>query len=455
MNRLVRGSIMFVAAAGAWACKTNLGENADVTDHLVATPSVVLVANTDSQSVDVEALNPQGEQLAADFTITDPGVGIIVRQDTAFLPVPGGHSAVRARFVVRGATTTTFVSTSFTISANGKSVVVPVVITPATLDIGFSNAAPALGDTVSLTLPAGMHFTSASTVTITNGVAVIAGLSADSSQIFLLLGPGIIDQAATVDNLINDFLPGQTFTLTTTGTVTTPTLTNVLATFSTAAPNLGDTVVVTLPATFRALDNVEISWSGAGPAIVASIAADSGSFKILAPTGATGVATVNNVALSFLLAVPISAPTVATLTVSSTLGTTQTGTGATGTAPVFTIPVAGGTSGIIDAGAGTFASCAAIFGDACRLYKFTLPIDRTFSVDATWEDGTDIGIYFMNSTATGLVGNGGCDAGGLNGKPETCTQTLVAGTYFMAVVHFIYGPDLTPPLWVQTRVLGQ
>jgi hypothetical protein len=101
MNRLVRGSIMFVAAAGAWACKTNLGENGDTTDHLVATPSVVLVANTDSQAVDVEALNPQGEQLAADFVASNVGAGIIVRQDTSFLPVPGGQSPVRARFVVR------------------------------------------------------------------------------------------------------------------------------------------------------------------------------------------------------------------------------------------------------------------------------------------------------------------------------------------------------------------
>jgi hypothetical protein len=46
MNRLVRGSIMFVAAAGSWRARRTLVKTRDVDDHLVATPSVVLVANT-------------------------------------------------------------------------------------------------------------------------------------------------------------------------------------------------------------------------------------------------------------------------------------------------------------------------------------------------------------------------------------------------------------------------
>jgi hypothetical protein len=191
MNRLVRGSIMFVAAAGAWACKTNLGENADVTDHLVATPSVVLVANTDSQSVDVEALNPQGEQLAGNFTITDPGVGITVRQDTAFLPVPGGHSPVRVRYVVRAETPSTFTSSSFTISANGKSVTVPVAITPANFPATFSTLTPAFGDTVVITAPAPLTFSSASTLAVGTVVMPIVSIAADSSSIAFIAIPGL------------------------------------------------------------------------------------------------------------------------------------------------------------------------------------------------------------------------------------------------------------------------
>jgi len=302
MNRLVRGSIMFVAAAGAWACKTNLGENADVTDHLVATPSVVLVSNTDSQSVDVEALNPEGQQLPGDFVASNVGAGIVVRQDTAFLPVPGGHSPVRARFVVRGIDSTTFVSTSFTVTANGKRVVVGVAVFPVVLTaVTLSNAAPAIGDTVQLTAAAGIRFTSATTITTpadTSRRLANVGISADSTILFILPGPDIANRALQLGNVQVTYNPGQNFTVPTDASITTGPLPAPLpnVTASSNAPAVGDTVVLTAPPIFGFTANSRVTLVGAGNAFV-DVSADHATLRFVIGPNSTGVATVSNVAL--------------------------------------------------------------------------------------------------------------------------------------------------------------
>lgn len=440
MNRLVRGSIMFVAAAGAWACKTNLGENGDTTDHLVATPSVVLVANTDSQTVDVEAVNPEGQQLAADFALGTVGAGIVVRQDTSFLPVPGGHSPVRARFVARGATTTTFVSTNFSVTANGQSITIPVAITPDNLDIAFSNAAPALGEVVTLTAPTNVRFTPQTTVSFGAGVtlqnAVIAGLSADSTVLSLLLPPGITDKTGAVTNVVVTYLPGQVFdTLATTGALTTPSISSIPGTFSSAAPAIGDTVTLTLTAPYKALPNATVTFlNGAG--IITGISVDSTQISFLPPPGATGSPTLSNVVLGFLTAVPLTLPSAAALTVSNT--TNYVGSGTPATSPAVPIPALGDTTEFYDKFVGTD-----------QFYKLVVPTGVTIAMQLSWPAGPDLDTWFCNAACSNPSVPGGFGAA-TGANPEGLAAVVFAAGTYNQQVDLYAG---AAPQWIKIRLI--
>lgn len=438
MNRLVRGSVMLAATLVVLsACGGDpTANNADKPVKVVTDPSVLYVANTDSQAVTAELQNELGQQLAADFTIANVGAGIVVTRDTAFAVVDGNKpNPTKARFFVRPTTATSFVATTFDIVAGGKTATVPVRITPANLSINFSNAAPALGDTVVLTAPANVVFTSASTVTIPSGVAVVAGLSADSTQLFLLLGPGITDQAATVSNVAVTFLPGQTFTLATTGTVTTPTIASIPSTFSNVSPAVGDTVDLVLDPQYRALGSPTITF-GSTEAIIAGISVDSQTVRFLPPPGSTGSPTLGNVALSFLTSVPLTVPSSAALTVANT--TIYTGTDDPTTAPSFNI------------------SNLAV-GDTIEFYDLSTNIDQfykvvvtgasaTFTATLSWPTGPDVDILWCNAACSAFVGN---FSGATSANPEISTVTFTTGSnFFWANLY----AGAAPP-WIRIRFI--
>jgi hypothetical protein len=224
MNRLVRGSVILAAVALVGACGGLDTDGIDETVELVADPGVVFVNNTDSQAVFVEALNDLGQQLAGDFTVTNVGPGLNVNYDTAYAPRPGVDDLpVRVRYFVRGTNTATFVSSSFTVSANGQSVTIPVNITPANLPAVFSNLTPAPNDTITMTAPAPLKFTPASTITFGGTqLAVVTGISADSSVLSFVPVPGS-NGVATVDNLVLPYLSAAQ-TLNTTDQINVPQL---------------------------------------------------------------------------------------------------------------------------------------------------------------------------------------------------------------------------------------
>ncbi len=553
MNRLVRGSIMLAAAVVAWACSSSLGDDPDKIDTLSATPTVLFVANNDSQNVDVEALNQEGQQLAADFTVSNTGAGINVTLDTLFLIFPGqGNSPTRARYSVRAASTTSFVSTSFTVSSGGHDVTIPVSVTPANLDIAVPGN-PLPGEVVTLTAPANVRFTPQTTVDAPGG-AQVTSLSADSSQITVVFNVGNIGATVTVNNVVVTYLPGQTFNLPLTTPITTDSIASFHLTTNTLAPNTGDQVTITIPAPFKATPASVVTIPGTGTAIfsvsadsstviflvgpnangpvtinnlrigtatnlgpftlstagtltspaltsftagyststpnanqnvtitaagfkfgpgtkvfigndqqtVISVAADSNSaiFRAHAP-GASGTLSVADIRLSFLNAVGLTLNATAGVTVGATINTLA-GTDQLATAPLVEIPDAGKTGGVFDNSpfATGPAICNTTLGGPCRLYKFVTTVARTFGVAASWDNSSDIGIYFTNSGGTALVGTTACDAHGpAPGNFESCTVTaLAAGTYFIVVDDFspFYGPpDDVPAGSFQVDLTGQ
>ena len=460
MNRLVRGSVILAAAAVSWACGGLDTDGIDQTARLVADPSVVFVSNTDSQAVFVEAQNELGQQLEGDFTVTDVGAGINVALDTAFAPRPGvDNLPTRVRYFVRASDPTSFVNTSFTVSANGQTITIPVRITPANLAISLSNTAPALGEAVTLTAPPNVLFTSASTVTVSSGVAVVTGISADSTQLTLLFSPNITDQPLTVSNVAVTYLPGQLFSLPTTGLVTTPVLTQFTSVFDDATPDVNQNVTLTA-AGFKFLPGNTFVFFGSDVQTALSFAADSSSVTFRAhKPGASGTISVQGIIISNLPQVPLLLDATTAVTVSNTV-LTLPGADAYATAPEVQIPPTGKTGGVVDNGVWFTgpAACSSALGGPCRLYKIVLTTARTFTINASWDNTADVGVYRVNSTGTTLT-NIGCDIHGpAPGHFETCTiSNLAAGTYFLLVDDFspFYGPpDNVPPGSITMDLVG-
>jgi hypothetical protein len=226
MNRLVRGSVLLAAAVSLlWACGGDpTANNADKPVKLVAAPAVVFVANTDSVAVTVDVENALGQQLAGDFVLTTVGTGLTVTQDTLFSStLTGQQLKTRVRYFVRATTPADFVASSFTVTSNGLSVTVPVDITPANLPGTFSTAAPNIGDTVTLTAPAPLKFTPASTIAFGSAVATVVGITADSSGLLFLAPPGAAG-TATVGGLTLPYLSSAQTLVTTTPMATTTTI---------------------------------------------------------------------------------------------------------------------------------------------------------------------------------------------------------------------------------------
>jgi hypothetical protein len=458
MNRLVRGSVILAAAAVSWACGGLDTDGIDETVELVADPGVVYVANTDSQAVFVEALNNLGQQLEGDFTVTNVGPGINVNYDTTFAPRPDVENLpTRVRYFVRASDPTSFVNSSFEVTANGVSVTIPVRITPANLTLDFSNPNPVLGETVTLTAPANLRFTPASTIVFGTGTtalsALVTGLSADSTQISFLLPPNINAQVAAVTNIVVTYLPGQLFTLNTTGVATTPVVDSLPATISDPTPNIGDTLTVTVSAPYKFITGSTVAFGGK-PAIILSVSGDSSSATFIPYPGASGA---TSLVLGGLGPQPLPAlPTTATMTMATELP----GTDAIATAPVITIPAAGLTTTIVDAGAFSAGPpvCTNSLGGPCRVYQFTVGASTTLTFNMTWEPGTDLGLYF-STTGSNLVVTFGCDAKGVAGtppgQPETCTGTFAAGTYYMvndSFSPFYNAPNNVDPTYVRIDI---
>jgi len=443
MNRLVRGSVLLAVAA--WACGGDpTANNAAQPDQLIANPSVVFVNNTDSQAVLIDLFNSLGQQLGTDFTLGTVGPGLTVTRDTTFRHLSGQPPVnTEAQFIVRGTTTATFVSSSFTITAGGKTVTVPVKITPGTLIISFSNPTPALGEVVTLTAPPNVIFTDSSAITVGGSATAVVGVSPDGSQISFLLPPNITAATASITNIQLSYIPGQVFTVSTTGAVTTPVVASIPGTFSSASPQVGDTVTLTLDPLYRALPTVGITFGGPA-ALITGISADSSAVSFLPPPASSGAASLTNVIVNGV-PVPLALPSTNTITVAAT--TTYTGTNALATAPTVAVPtVSGQTTGFFDLGSWA-GSCS---GAPCQWYKIVVPAAGDIDFSSLWDNQSDLGIYVVASNGTTAIGS--CDAhgDGATAQPEACTITFAAaGTYYIQMQNFApFYPD-PDPAWFE------
>jgi hypothetical protein len=508
-------------------------DNEGTPTEIVATPEVVFVDQGETEAVVVTVVDEDGQALEADFAITNVGAGITVTPDPDFLPVTGGNPLRRqARFFVQGDALT---AATFRVEALGLTKDVQVTSVPASLAVTFSNLTPALGDTITITAPAGTFFSQTSVVSFGVQDLVITARAADGSSITFIPAP-TIHGPITVTEVNVTSNPNLTFTLATTETLITDSVVNVAATFSNATPALGETVTLTLPAGFKvipleaagltianaalpprdvvvAADSGSISFvpapnsdsvavipgviparlpmypqtlptttkvttpavtvlpsnlSSATPAVNVPVVLTStdGDFTFVAPVaigvgadvtsivtgttastvtflpppGSTGVVSADPVDVAgFGLALPSSA---GSITTSSTVPSLP-GTGSTATAPPLAIPALGGTTGLYDAG--TFTGDALGTGAPVdQIYRLNIATAGDYTITVNWNSDADVDLA--------LCGDAACSApdftAATGDHPESTTYSLTAGTHYL-VVDLFAG---TMPGWVSIQI---
>lgn len=209
MKRSMCGLVLFAAAAGLWACNGDPTGNFRTGETVVADPSTVFVDQGASKFVTVEVVDSQGNQLSGNFAAQNVGAGITVEKDTTFLQTSTGTPiSTSARFVVTGLTPT---STSFDVVSGGASLTVPVKVVPTSFAATFSNAAPALNEPVTITLPAGFKFDATAAGETDRGPLLVQSFSVDSTAIVVLVPPGSVGPV-TLSGVQVGFLPGVSLT---------------------------------------------------------------------------------------------------------------------------------------------------------------------------------------------------------------------------------------------------
>lgn len=302
MNRVTRGTVVLAAALAALSCKGDPTDSLrNGVDKLVANPSAIFLRPDSTKGIIVEALDEQGNRLATDFKIAANPTGATLVEDTAYnivYDVNGNAKRpspwTRARYEVTA--TSQFGSTSFTINAGGKSLVIPVRVLPDTAtSVTLSTTTPNVGDTVTATAGAGFLFSSTTTVGVSGANVATLDLSADSTQVTFVVGPG----ASGVPSFTNLVVAYATsiggYAANGSAALTTPAAANLTANLTNAAA--GDTIVVTAPAPYKFTPSSTPSVGSAGLALV-GVSTDSTTLSFLIGPSAGDTISVDNLVVS-------------------------------------------------------------------------------------------------------------------------------------------------------------
>ena len=549
MNRFRSGLVPLFALLAVVGCSSEpTGDLRNGIDRLVATPTQLFIEVGEVKTVEVGALDAQGNPLDFNYEVASAGSGITVRRDSSFLPIFVDDSTLQApaegprfRFIVEG---TGYTTTSFTVSAGGEEIVIPVQVIPqAGLAATFDDDTVDLGQVVTLTAPAGVTF--ADTANLTIGTDVVTILSQDATTITFIPPPSV-NSPVTINGVISSSTPDLVYAPATQTTLVTPLIDTVDVTYSTVAPALNETVTMTVPnplinlvadsiifpgqlpgrkadpqnivvapdsssLTFSAPPNIDgsatvVNFSfpggylralptrptvtapniglelnatfddqepallqavtltapagftfssavdtavvdgvttltqlpvitiGGNAAIVQSVAGDGSSVTLIPIPGSAGVAQVDGVVPNATPDNIVTMNTVQTVTVPAM--TPLEGTETPETAPLLEVPAPGNSVVLTDAGAFAGDPTDCCFGFHPRIYRLEIAAPTTLTFTLDWFQGQDLGVYVTAADLTTVVGAADNAGEGPTGHPETGTIVFAPGTYYVNLVNF-------------------
>lgn len=258
MKRLLCGSVVLAASLGVISCNGDpTGDFRNGPTRINAEPSSVFLDQGTDEAVTVTLVDDQGDPLAGDFEIASTGAGITVARNDAFLGTTvGAPLESQAQFIITAGDTPT--PSSFTLTAGGLSVDIPVSVLPVSIPAVFSNATPAMNEAVTVTAP-GFIFQEGGAIIFGADTAIILSRAEDGSSVTFVPAPGSTG-TAIIDSVSVDFLPDVKVSLPTAAEIAVAALTPAAGTGSTATapsipvPALGETVAYFDAGVFTAPD---------------------------------------------------------------------------------------------------------------------------------------------------------------------------------------------------------
>jgi hypothetical protein len=196
-----RSKVVLVTSALLWACSGDptdsfRGSVAEVT----ARPTSLFIERGQTKQVVVSAVDEQGNPLLDDISVSG-GAGLTIVEDTTYLQTTTNPQPVKTEKAFN-VTANDLTSTSFTVSAGGKSVDVAVKATPPAAEVPVvtvASSGPNASDPAVLTVPAPYVFPSDADVFWLSGAdtlrGIITDLGADSRSVTVLPPPGVTGSA--------------------------------------------------------------------------------------------------------------------------------------------------------------------------------------------------------------------------------------------------------------------
>jgi hypothetical protein len=332
MNRFRSGMVPLFALLALAACNSEPTEDirGDIS-QLVASPTQLFIEVGETKTVTVGAVDQQGNPLDFNYEVTSTGAGITVERDLSYLPIFVDDSTLQApatgpqfQFVVEG---TAYTTTSFTVSAGGEDVVIPVQVIPqAGLAATFDDDTVDLGQVVTLTAPAGVTFADTATLSLGTDSASLANpitiLTQDASTITFIPPPSV-NSPVTVNGVISGSTPDLVYAPATQTALVTPLIDTVDVTYSDETPALGQSVTMTVTDPLIKLAADSLIFPGQLPGREGDpqnvlVALDSASLTFDTPPNIDGSGTVVNFLFpgGYLRALPtlpiVTAPSVGT-----------------------------------------------------------------------------------------------------------------------------------------------
>ena len=285
MKRLLRSSVLLAACVGFLSCTNDpTGDLGGTPTKLAATPGSLFIEQDATELVDIEVLDEQGGAVPASFSVAVLTPGIDVTVDDEFRPEYNADGVLfvpdevtKLRLNVTG---TSLVESTIRVTSGDLSLDIPVKVIPHDLDVVFSPATPAPGDTVTMTLPPELALSPTSAVTFPGNLnPIIIDRAVDSSSLRFIAAP-TTDIEATVTLVNNRVFPQLAPITLTTGSKLTSTTAGLLGEFlpgtvSDITPGAAP-ITITLDPVFRFKAATTVNFAAGQPApIIQSQSADS------------------------------------------------------------------------------------------------------------------------------------------------------------------------------------
>jgi len=198
MNRLTSGTATLVALLVVSGCNNDPTENLrNGITSLQAAPTTLSVVIGKTKKVQVTALDEQGNPLEQAYEVSSVGPGITVTRDSTFFPVFLNDTLLSvpptAPTFQYNVTGTELVASSFVVSAGGKDVTIPVLVSPDAANVPVAtvtSTGPNASDQTVITAPDPFVFDPGATVTFDAGPAIVLSVSEDGKTITILPPPG-------------------------------------------------------------------------------------------------------------------------------------------------------------------------------------------------------------------------------------------------------------------------